>query len=61
MAPGLITLGNHDWNKQWNKALGFRENTMETTIVYWGYIGIMKNEMEATIFSGTALSRSQTE
>ena len=25
------------------------ENKMETTIVYWGYIGIMENKMEATI------------
>ena len=25
------------------------ENEMETTIVYWGYIGIMENEMETTI------------
>ena len=23
--------------------------TMETTIIYWGYIGIMENEMETTI------------
>ena len=25
------------------------ENKMETTIVYWGYNGIMENKMEATI------------
>ena len=24
---------------------------METTIVYWGYIGIMENKMETTIYS----------
>ena len=29
--------------------VGLRENTMETTIVYWGYIGLMENEMETTI------------
>ena len=23
---------------------------METTIVYWGYIGIMENKMETTIW-----------
>ena len=34
---------------------------METAIVYWGYIGIMENEMEGTVFSETALSRSETE
>ena len=25
------------------------ENKMETTTVYWGYIGIMENKMETTI------------
>ena len=25
------------------------ENTMETTIVYWDYIGIMENKMETTL------------
>ena len=25
------------------------ENQMETTIVYWGYIGIMEKKMETTI------------
>ena len=25
------------------------EKKMEATIVYWGYIGIMENEMETTI------------
>ena len=25
------------------------ENKMETTIVYWGYIGIMEKKMETTI------------
>ena len=25
------------------------ENRMETTIVYWGYIGEMENRMETTI------------
>ena len=25
------------------------EKKMETTIIYWGYIGIMENKMEATI------------
>ena len=24
---------------------------METIIVYWGYIGIMENKMEATVMS----------
>ena len=24
---------------------------METTIVYWGYIGIMENKMETTIMA----------
>ena len=27
------------------------ESQMETTIVYWGYIGIIENEMETTIIS----------
>ena len=26
------------------------EKKMETTIVYWGYIGIMEKEMEAPIY-----------
>ena len=30
------------WHKQEDK-------NVETTIVYWGYIGIMENEMETTI------------
>ena len=25
------------------------ENKMETTVVYWGYIGIMEKKMETTI------------
>ena len=29
--------------------MGIIEKTMETTIVYWGYIGIMENRMEAAI------------
>ena len=28
---------------------GIMENQMETTIVYWGFIGIMEKKMEATI------------
>ena len=28
---------------------GIMEKKMETTIVYWGYVGIMENKMEATI------------
>ena len=27
---------------------------METTIVYWGYIGIMENKMEATVLDSFA-------
>ena len=26
-----------------------QENQMETTIVYWGYMGIMENKMESII------------
>ena len=29
--------------------MGLMEKKMETTIVYWGYIGIMEKIMEATI------------
>ena len=30
--------------------LGYEvENKMETTIVYWGYVGIMEKKMETTI------------
>ena len=29
--------------------MGLMENTMKTTIVYWGYIGIMEKKMETTI------------
>ena len=28
---------------------------METTIVYWGFLGIMENEMEATIIVSLAI------
>ena len=39
-----------------NIILGIMENKMETTIVYWGYIGvilgIMENRMEPTIVYG---------
>ena len=28
------------------------ENQMETTIEYWGYIGIVEKKMEATILIG---------
>ena len=30
---------------------GIMEKIMETTIVYWGYIGIMEKNMETTMFS----------
>ena len=30
---------------------------METTIVYWGYIGIMEKKMETTIYNGIILGR----
>ena len=29
--------------------LGLRVKKMETTIVYWGYMGIMEKRMETTI------------
>ena len=29
--------------------MGIREKRMETTIVYWGYIGIMDKRMETTM------------
>ena len=32
-----------------NKGQGIMEKKMETTIVYWGYIGIMEKKMETTI------------
>ena len=32
-----------------NSGPGILENQMETTIVYWGYIGIMEKKMETTI------------
>ena len=28
---------------------------METTIVYWGYIGIIENKMETTILWGSGI------
>ena len=31
------------------------EKKMETTIVYWGYIGIMEKKMETTIYDGIML------
>ena len=31
------------------------ENKMDTTIVYWGYIGIMEKKMETTIYNGIIL------
>ena len=34
---------------QLNEEQGIMENKMETTIVYWGYIGIMEQKMETTI------------
>ena len=35
-----------------NRYSEIMENKMETTIVFWGYIGIMENKMEATIVTG---------
>ena len=26
------------------------KNEMKTTIIYWGYVGIMENKMEATMY-----------
>ena len=31
---------------------------METTIVYWGYIGIMEKKMETTIYNGVGKVRN---
>ena len=32
----------------WNSGVDLMEKKMETTIVYWGFIGIMEKKMEAT-------------
>ena len=34
---------------QFRVILAMLEKKMETTIVYWGYIGIMENKIEAAI------------
>ena len=33
------------------RGLGVQENKMETTIVYWGYMGKMERKMETTVLS----------
>ena len=34
---------------------------METTIVYWGYIGIMENELETTVVYWGYIGRMENE
>ena len=34
---------------------------METTIVYWGYVGMMENEMETTIMENQMEKKMENE
>ena len=42
---GFCGTGIKDYSK------GIMEKKMETTIVYWGYVGIMENKMETTMMA----------
>ena len=43
------TAALHEALAGWESLAWGRKVKMETTIVYWGYIGIMENKMETTI------------